>query len=105
MRLIDADPLRDDIETINYVDWNNYSDTVDFIDDAPTIEAELVKHGKWIDTDNCNVWYGCIAVNIFQCSVCKKCTETKKEHIDKFCYCPRCGAKMEKWTGEREENK
>lgn len=29
MRLIDSDALREDIETINYADWNNYSDTID----------------------------------------------------------------------------
>ena len=54
--------------------------------DAPTIEAEPVKHGKWI-----------IKNNIYPvCSECGKlsdyeCDGTHKRSL----YCPNCGAKMD----------
>lgn len=97
MRLIDADALREDIETINYVDYNNYSDTIDFIDDAPTIEAEPVRHGEWrksrychnpTDKFVCSVCYGLVTVSTFR----NRCM---------YKYCPNCGAKM---VESEEEN-
>ena len=63
-------------------------DICGIIDDAPTIEAEPVKHGRW-------EWRG---FNIF-CSECDfgpyfDSTEPL------YRYCPNCGAKMDKEEGE-----
>lgn len=93
MRLIDADKLLEDIHTINYADYNNYSDTFDFIDNAPTIEAEPVKHGKWVYTVLCDC-----NLSEVKCSNCDYdvVTETYKAvKMSEFKYCPNCGAKME----------
>ncbi len=76
MRLIDADELFDDIETINFADYNNYSDVFDFIDNAPTIEADPVRHGEWFGT------------------VCSACGESTSFYYD-CTFCPSCGAKMD----------
>lgn len=55
---------------------------------APTIEAEPVKHGKWVVTH---------IPDVFQCDYCKKATK-----MDELCdseilraYCPNCGARMD----------
>ena len=89
MRLIDADELIKSIKDLPNCK-NGYSDTYDkaciigMIEDAPTIEAEPVRHGYWshkqVDTTLYHV-YG-------QCSECKE-----RHRIDN--YCSSCGAKME----------
>lgn len=54
----------------------------EMISDAPTIDAELVKHGKWVRLTR--GWY---------CSSCRELVfpKTMESGTD---YCPFCGAKM-----------
>lgn len=102
MRLIDADALMNQYERI---DWHSvsksgglmrgatsednpvihYYDGEKVIEDAPTIEAEPIRHGQWVNKEvdeiRCHV-YG-------NCSVCHE-----RKRIDN--YCPNCGAKMDK---------
>ena len=97
MRLIDADAL---IEVIDKKFQEHYGKTVyQFIHDffrfvmkqikkAPTIEAEPVKHGQWIEyiyRSHCNNE----EKNRYRCSICY--------HIEKYPtkYCADCGAKMD----------
>lgn len=93
MRLIDADALRQAMyhETFE-VDsdkqkwdsgcWIRYKMFENAIENAPTIEAEPVKHGRWIEMP-----YS------FTCSVCG--VIRAKGTTGKYNYCPKCGAKME----------
>lgn len=95
MRLIDADEA-----IINFgFEWDDISPTrdefVEFIKKQPTIEAEPVKHGRWIGAplcgnDNC------------RCSACGSWhnihANLHGEIMQK--YCPDCGAKMD---GDRKE--
>ena len=91
MRLIDADALE---QIITEKFKEHYGDTVyQFIHDffrfvirqirrMPTIEAEPVKHGRWIDVrEYCGD---------FMCSNCDALYGTNK-----FNYCPNCGATMD----------
>lgn len=58
--------------------------------DAPTIEAEPVKHGRWIKhriDDPKSILYG--AVKDTTCSVCGKSTPYNTE------YCMHCGSKQD----------
>jgi len=88
-RLIDADALA---KFIDYGHLNNpneklYSenDIREMIDMMPTIEAEPVRHGKWI-TEEC-------LPGVAVCSICGHeirgigCQYTK--------YCDECGARMD----------
>ena len=50
--------------------------------DAPNIEAEPVRHGKWIKFHD----------ELSKCSLCNYPTYTRWNQTD---YCPNCGAKME----------
>ena len=62
---------------------------------APTIEAEPVRHGRWFDTGVENE-----TGNIYFCSVCNKYNNPNKKDVEmkrakeKPAYCPNCGAKM-----------
>lgn len=70
MRLIDADAL---LKASTHQVWN-----------APTIEAEPIRHGHWEHgKDVIGIYY--------QCSECGS-----QYHIGyEFNYCPECGAKMD----------
>lgn len=76
MRLVDADML---IKTIPTEEINARM----AIATAPTIEAEPIKHGRWIIID------GEV--------VCSECCEHNLETN----YCPNCGARMDERSNER----
>ena len=61
----------------------------------PTADIRPERHGQWIDIDKQNVWGDDEPVNLFRCSACKISTETRKDHIDRYHFCPNCGAKMD----------
>ena len=80
MRLIDADELirvyfddEDGNKTFEFVPG-------EFIDNAPTIEAEPIKHGYWIIRTGQGGKY--------MCNICR--SRWNKSHR----YCPNCGGKM-----------
>jgi len=107
MRLIDADALMEDLKQSH--DWlikiyegllfetekricsaeiATFDEIGLRIKAAPTIDAEPVRHGRWIKT--------CVP-DVYMCSCCKRPTK-----MDELCksltlrdYCPNCGAKMD----------
>ena len=80
MRLIDADALKEK-RIFDHENWQMVI-TVDEIDDAPTIDAEPVRHGKWEKAK---------AAFHKKCSYCKSVLHMPRERN----YCPNCGAKMD----------
>lgn len=76
MRLIDADALLEKKQEMELcfavTEWD--------INKAPTIEAEPVKHGYWIEVAKNTSW---------------KCSECGELSCCKADYCPDCGAKMD----------
>ena len=94
MRLIDADALIEETECL-FKDHNStedymgigynhgVGDSIAIIKNLPTIEAEPVKRGKWIEEPNC--WY--------RCSVCGQHYPSTRGYMY-FNYCPNCGARM-----------
>ena len=86
MRLIDADELLKkfchgcpDNDNGDNCIMNHCAD-YDLVLTMPTVDAELVKHGRWIEDE-----YG-----IPHCSECKTINNTVYKN-----YCPNCGAKMD----------
>ena len=69
----------------------------------PAADIRPERHGQWIDIDKQNVWGDDEPVNLFRCSACKISTETRKDHIDRYHFCPNCGAKMDGKDGESDE--
>ena len=66
--------------------WNSL---IKIIKQAPSVDAEPVRHGRWIDNgDYVTTAYGSLDVNV--CSNCN--AEVTIDHYDS--YCPNCGAKM-----------
>jgi len=59
------------------------------VDEAPTIDAEPIRHGKWRKVD----YQICVGkgtfVDALECSVCEE------PNYEMSKYCPYCGAKME----------
>ena len=101
MRLIDADALMMPINA----SWRDaglhsedYGKIKRWIKNAPTIEAELVKHGRWI---NDNGLYKCSVCNTFTITGWANCIPI--DYMNKTMrYCPNCGARMD-MEGENHE--
>ena len=89
MRLIDADALIDSIrECVEAVHDNYESDmeqgylnAIECVEEQPTVEAEPVRHGKWIEYPT--------ADGMNQCSECGVLRFGESN------YCPNCGARMD----------
>lgn len=103
MRLIDADKLKeyiDDCECCKKCDkigfmCNDDCELPDILtpqwervlNEQPTVDAQLVRHGKWTSHTLGSTGYGTTVM--YQCSECERMT------ISRFRYCPNCGAKMD----------
>lgn len=95
MRLIDADELIK--QACRSTEWSHGEHPMvieaDDIDDAPTVDAEPVKHAHWIEfrTNSGNVHY--------KCSHCGK--DVSYPYAKKrWKYCIECGARMDDREGE-----
>ena len=84
MRLIDADALAKNGWVLERHGVSNTLIGRMSIADVPTIEAEPVKHGRWIEHIDHEMLTG-----YDECSVCHFGT------IGQSNYCPNCGAKMD----------
>lgn len=96
MRLIDADAIkwRDGTDTCD--PWAEMSFVkYDDIENMPTINAELVRHGHWIDK---TVWCGGIGRCEYECSNCGyrvMCKPNSRGDGKGGKFCDECGAKMD----------
>lgn len=93
MRLIDADATRKNIlnlkmsqitriktlERIMMMEWCR-AEMLKIIDNAPTIDAEPVRHGRWIKDDYYRRWS------------CSECGALVRHNCSDYC---NCGAKMD----------
>jgi len=92
-RLIDADALNM-YERLKSYYGDAWRDAQEEIDNAPTIDAEPVRHGKWI------TYCKTKDSNLLICSECKMLFNVGMGRIDESHYCPNCGARMD---AERKE--
>ena len=100
VRLIDANALVKTIESVHCKDCDSYNgamcracewmDAMDYIEDAPTIDAQPVKHGRFVfekgDYRN--------TVDGYRCTSCGETYHTKVPYFSEYKFCPNCGAKM-----------
>lgn len=88
MRLIDADKLKPDVKTFT----SAYSEELtefysqEAIDNAPTVDADPVRHGEWQDRYSNGDWY---------CSECGAIVEKDEQSRHNWYRCYHCGAKMD----------
>ena len=64
----------------------------DCIDNAPTVDAVEVVHGRWDDSGRYIFPNGSIAVRCTECGCALNMDEFEKYY---WHYCPNCGAKMD----------
>ena len=93
-RLIDADAFKKENERLLHCDFPYLSETTleELIDEAPTIDAEPVRHGKW-------KWLSCTYDRVprekeYECSECHHKTIVHGDDMPWEKYCPNCGARM-----------
>ena len=92
MRLIDSDSLEPD------TCWDEYDDGFTAysrfqIEDSPTIDAEPVRHGRWIPYFSDEAYN---VTNVFICSECEKSARfIMAYHECEYDFCPHCGARMD----------
>ena len=94
MRLIDADALKKTLQELT-VEGKSTKEVTggikvlrimpQVVDDEPTIEAEPVKRGKWLETRDSDKRL---------CSNCRIIHFIAQYPCGKINYCPNCGAKM-----------
>lgn len=95
MRLIDADALLESGISAEYGYNDNglllipMRDVTNSIRNAPTIDAEPVRHGRWLYNYYPTVWYGHGEPPEWVCSECEE------RAYNTYDYCPNCGAKMD----------
>ena len=80
-RLIDANALMRDIEQYHLSDGKFQH----WVEVQPTIDAEPVRHGKWMPREEGKVY------PFWERYTCSECGE----HSDDKRYCPNCGARMD----------
>lgn len=94
MRLIDADALSENVQ-FRLPNDNKNAEIIDgcvkitrrLVENAPTIEAEPVRRGRWV-SDEADI--------LFHCSECETQVSTNWDYEDlQWNYCPNCGAKMD----------
>lgn len=98
MRLIDADILDKALTSLRFTadgklahwgdrkEWCLHGSEIEtLIANAPTVEAEPIRHGEWLDS---NAMY-----DIWRCSVCRESIDMEERPAYK--YCPHCGARMQ----------
>ena len=101
MRPIDADALKKAIELICEDERTNmtaiaYFALLELVDTMPTIEAEFVKHGRWVKSDTQK------HVEItYECSECQH--EVVGEY-EKTPFCGGCGVRMDGNTDNNVRN-
>lgn len=108
MRLIDADKLVKKsywaYPSIDHYCLSKRVVDVGDIDVAPTVDAEPVRHGHWIDV--ADKVYAKFGEHTYVCSVCKKRAESFVGGSENWwcahkpIFCPNCGAKMDEVKNE-----
>ena len=98
-RTIDADALVNELHKhfskgFDGDEWWNSTHVLTAIEQAPTVDAAPVRHGRWKKAERNGMWAYSDAYR--QCSECKDVIYL----AFKMQYCPTCGAKMD---AERSE--
>ena len=87
MRLINAYAVRCDRDEFDT--YADYIKAFDAINEAPTVDAVPVRHGKWIPSPTLDSRG---FTDMFKCSECGwRCNDLFKCDSD-FNFCPNCGA-------------
>ena len=84
-RYIDADALIEAMTKFSNATGEDMTHGIFYANIAPTIDAEPVRHGKWIETNEYDEYRG----RLYRCSNCNTFVVSNMDN-----YCPYCGADM-----------
>lgn len=95
-RLIDADMCIEKIKDLPITyDAETVQRCIEVLSNAQTIDAEPVRHGKWIETEENHGFDDEVRNKALACSVCRVAFRISDyAQIEDFRYCPNCGADM-----------
>ena len=93
MKLYTADAIKEQVHKLlcqdcgetEYCPKCDYRELIEQILDAPTVDAEPVRHGRWYSVEN----YMGTSRTVYVCSECGSMSNRKDN------YCWYCGAKMD----------
>ena len=91
MRLIDADHVLKALGIFNDYEHGNWhflsgiETAREIIDDALTVDAELIRHGQWKGKP----------IAGYSTVRCSECGDVFLENSGRWNYCPNCGARMD----------
>lgn len=70
-------------------DGCEYKYCIEAVEDTPTIEAEPIRHGRWIVH---TLWHGMFGLIHSECSECKF---DRNGDLSSWKFCPNCGVRMD----------
>lgn len=93
VRLIDANALYTELVKMKDFGELTAKKAIRVVEKSPTIDAELVRHGKW-------KWLSCTYDRVprekeYECSECHHKTIVHGDDMPWEKYCPNCGARMD----------
>ena len=92
VKLIDAEALKNSFDSA-YTTFGQCVYAKRIVDEQPTIEAEPIRHGRWIPTEYDSYADGFPVWDKWECSECGH--EHSGEADTLTAFCPDCGAKMD----------
>lgn len=102
---IEREALRKAVKekTFTKYDWSEEIDFDDFekvLDGLPAVDVAPVRHGRWDDSGRFTFPGGSTAV---RCSECGCALTVSEYRLNKWNYCPVCGARMDGGADNAEE--
>ena len=91
--LIDRDALLQDMTHrggLGIGDWHVF----DVINEQPAVEAESVRHGRWIQSDALDYKDPNGVIHVHGMCSCCRLTYDFRDMTSRFKFCPNCGADM-----------
>ena len=67
---------------------------IDYLNIMPTADVVEVRHGEWVQDVYDKM------MDIYRCSCCETSWSVIDNDMERFNYCPNCGAKMDGGEGE-----
>lgn len=93
MRLIDADVFEKNMDKEFAIVPDPLYAVDKALEETPTIEAEPVRHGRWIPLEYDGYADGSPVWDLWECSECQE--EHSGDEDTLTPYCPNCGARMD----------
>ena len=87
MRLGDIDAVKEKLLHDSFCSWHDFNTVMHVLDEAPTIDAVPMKHGRWV--------FGVDKETGERDLKAWTCSECNEKYPWQPNYCPHCGAKMD----------